>query len=246
MTLLTTYTHDSELQAITAPPLISTIHKSPHHPLSLLQPAVSSPAVPWQGLLTEEIVQLHALKFFLHSLPCRNILNDSYVTTDVQLASLSWNKALIWGLRSDFYYCQTFAGLLMWGALSDERTGLLFKTAVGPNQRSHSQVQVPWNSRPYSTFLDSRLPFLSPPKTRRATVEVFDPASTRDSTGLTLSLAYKISAQTTVKTQLFHYCAWTLCRRDVFTTPLRSNGHGTHHRKHHSSIVACVYVVGIT
>jgi hypothetical protein len=35
MDLLTTYTHDWELQAITAPPLISTIHKSPQHPLSI-------------------------------------------------------------------------------------------------------------------------------------------------------------------------------------------------------------------
>jgi hypothetical protein len=33
--LLTTYTNDSELQAITAPPVISTIHKSPQHQLSL-------------------------------------------------------------------------------------------------------------------------------------------------------------------------------------------------------------------
>jgi hypothetical protein len=33
--LLTTYTHDMELQAITAPLLISIIHKSPQHPLSL-------------------------------------------------------------------------------------------------------------------------------------------------------------------------------------------------------------------
>jgi hypothetical protein len=34
MNLLTTYTHNSEiLQAIAAPPLISTIHKSPQHPL---------------------------------------------------------------------------------------------------------------------------------------------------------------------------------------------------------------------
>jgi hypothetical protein len=41
-------------------------------------------------------------------------------------ASPSWNKAPIWGLRPDLYYCQTVAGLLMWGALSDERTGLLF------------------------------------------------------------------------------------------------------------------------
>jgi hypothetical protein len=38
--VLTTYTHNSEVQVITAPSLISTIHKSPHHPLSLFQPDV--------------------------------------------------------------------------------------------------------------------------------------------------------------------------------------------------------------
>jgi hypothetical protein len=32
--------------------------------------------------------------------------SESYVTTDGQSASLSWNKAPIWGLRPDFYYCQ--------------------------------------------------------------------------------------------------------------------------------------------
>jgi hypothetical protein len=44
----------------------------------------------------------------------------------VQSASPSWNKAPIWGLRPDPYYCQTVVGLLMWGALSDERKGLSF------------------------------------------------------------------------------------------------------------------------
>jgi hypothetical protein len=44
----------------------------------------------------------------------------------VQSATLSWNIAPIWGLGPDLYYCQTVAGLLMWGALSDERTGLSF------------------------------------------------------------------------------------------------------------------------
>jgi hypothetical protein len=39
--------------------------------------------------------------------------------TDGQSVSLSWNKAPIWGLRPNFYYCQTVAGLLMWDALSD-------------------------------------------------------------------------------------------------------------------------------
>jgi hypothetical protein len=44
----------------------------------------------------------------------------------VQSASLYWNKAPIWGLGPDLNYCQTLAGLLMWGSLSDERTGLSF------------------------------------------------------------------------------------------------------------------------
>jgi hypothetical protein len=60
--LLTTYTHDSELQAITEPSLISTIHKSPQHMRSLSHPAVSSPAVPWQRLLTMDILQLPVLR----------------------------------------------------------------------------------------------------------------------------------------------------------------------------------------
>jgi hypothetical protein len=106
--------------------------------------------------------------------------SESYITTDGQSASLSWNKAPIWGLRPDLDYCQTFAGLLMWGFLSDARTDLSFAIATGTRQRSHFRVRVPWDSRPHFTVSDSRLPFLSPPTTRRATVEVFDPASTRE------------------------------------------------------------------
>jgi hypothetical protein len=56
--LLTTLPHDLELQVITVPLLISTLYKSPQHPLSLFQPAVPSPTVPWQQLLTVEILQL--------------------------------------------------------------------------------------------------------------------------------------------------------------------------------------------
>jgi hypothetical protein len=105
--------------------------------------------------------------------------SESYVTTDGQPASLSWNKAPICGLRPGFYYCLTVAGLLIWGALSHERTGLSYVIATGPRQRCHFRVRVPWNSRPYFTVSDSRLPFSSPPTTRMASVEVFDPASTR-------------------------------------------------------------------
>jgi hypothetical protein len=69
--------------------------------------------------------------------------SESYVTTDGQPASLSWNKAPNWGLRPDLYYCLTVAGLLIWSALSDERTGLSFTIAAGPRQRSHFRVRVP-------------------------------------------------------------------------------------------------------
>jgi hypothetical protein len=46
----------------------------------------------------------------------------------------------------------------MWGALSDDRTGLPFTIAAGPRQRSHSWVRDPLDSWPYFTVLDSRLP----------------------------------------------------------------------------------------
>jgi hypothetical protein len=72
--------------------------------------------------------------------------SESYVTTDGQSASLSWNKAPFWGLRPDLYYFLTVAGLLIWSALSDERTGLSFIIAAGPCQRSHFRVRVPYNS----------------------------------------------------------------------------------------------------
>jgi hypothetical protein len=79
--------------------------------------------LPFLGLSYQLLNWLSACRFPFDSLVGQN---QSYVTTDGQSASLSWNKALIWGLRADLYYCQTVAGLLMWGALSDERTGLSF------------------------------------------------------------------------------------------------------------------------
>jgi hypothetical protein len=103
---------------------------------------------------------------------------ESYITTDGQSASLYWTKAAVWGLRPDCFYYQRVACLLMWVALSDERTGLSFPTASGPRQRSNFRVRVLWDSWPYFTASGSRLPSSSPPTTRRDTVEVFEPAPT--------------------------------------------------------------------
>jgi hypothetical protein len=108
--------------------------------------------------------------------------SESYITADSQSACLSWIKSPVSSLRPDFYYSQIFACLLMWGVLSDDRTDLSFTIAPGPRQSSHFRVRLPWDSWPYFTVSDSRLPFSSPPTTRRLRVEVFDPISTREAT----------------------------------------------------------------
>jgi hypothetical protein len=61
--------HKARTTSNTGLPLFFTVHKSPQHPLSFFQPAVSSPAFPWQRLLTVEILQLHTLRTYLHRLP---------------------------------------------------------------------------------------------------------------------------------------------------------------------------------
>jgi hypothetical protein len=138
----------------------SQITEAPSKPF---QSAVPSPAVPQQRLLSVEILQLPSLRFFLHRLSYRTAFqlsrchlfldnpsvdseSESYITTDDQSASLSWNKAPIWGLRPCFCYRQIVVGLLTWGVVSDERTGPSFRIAAGPRQRSHSRVLIPWDS----------------------------------------------------------------------------------------------------
>jgi hypothetical protein len=65
------------------------------------------------------------------------------LTSDGQSASLPWNEAPILGLRPDLYYCPTVAGLLMWGALSDERTSLSFvRVTVSSNKSAVSMYNL--------------------------------------------------------------------------------------------------------
>jgi hypothetical protein len=85
---------------------------------------------------------MEVIRTRLHTLECQSE-SESYVTTDGQPASLSWNRAPIWGLRPDLYYYLTVEDLLIWGALSDEWTGLPFTMATGRRQRSHFRVRVP-------------------------------------------------------------------------------------------------------
>jgi hypothetical protein len=69
---------------------LHTLNKLLTLPLSRFQPAVSSPAVSWQWLLTVEILQLHALKSCLNggSLPTASFLTH-FRTEQARLPQLS-------------------------------------------------------------------------------------------------------------------------------------------------------------
>jgi hypothetical protein len=51
----------------------------------------------------------------MNYLYCVHPLSESYVTTDGQSASLSWNKAPICGLLPDIYYLCDSCGLVLVG-----------------------------------------------------------------------------------------------------------------------------------
>jgi hypothetical protein len=79
--------------------------------------------------------------------------NQSYVTSDGQSVSLSWCLAPSGAYVPIFIIVKIVAGLLMWGTLSDEKTGLPFTIVPSPRQRSHSWVRVP-----HFTVSDSETP----------------------------------------------------------------------------------------
>jgi hypothetical protein len=92
---------------------------------------------------------------------------ESYNTTDGHSASLSLNKSPILGLRPDFYLSDS-CGFVDVGRSLWREDGSVVTIATGPRQRSYSMVQIPLDPWPYFTVSDSRLPFSSPPTTRKS------------------------------------------------------------------------------
>jgi hypothetical protein len=133
---------------------------------------------------------------------------QSYITTDGQSASLSWCQAFIWGPRPDFLLPSDSCGFVDVGRpLWREGGSVVYNCETSPGQSFSRpspagpvnifyclKFETPptWKARSIYWFIYPRnrvvqlhtprhwVPFSSPPSTLRATVEVFEPASTRD------------------------------------------------------------------
>jgi hypothetical protein len=127
--------------------------------------------------------------------------SQNHTATDGQSVSQSVNL----GSWPDIYYFLTVTVLFLWGALSDERTGLSFVYAAGSCQRSLPRVGVPRASRPYLPVSDQRLPCSSPPTTRRVTREVSIPPPHGDQRFL-LTVLLITSRHEPRRKRIFHYC----------------------------------------
>jgi hypothetical protein len=98
----------------------------------------------------------------------------------------SWPVFIIlWQLRSCFYGAPS---------LTRGRVCLLYMLLCN----SLSRVRVPWDSWPYFTVSDLRLPFSSPPTARRVTLEVFFPASIRFLSARQVKVKAKVTLRLTV------------------------------------------------
>jgi hypothetical protein len=137
------------------------------------------------------------------------------------------------GFTTRFLLQQTVAGLLMWGALSDKRTGLPFTIAAGPRQRSHSWLWVPRDSWPYFTVSDSRLPQPGGPGPHI----YISPRLCLCSLSL-----YNPSARTAQKTAFIVACIGF--RENMMTQLIHSNGRTRHISfRDNSSTVVCRHYI---
>jgi hypothetical protein len=130
---------------------------------------------PAQSFLVPSPAGLMTILFCLTTLRVIELTPGSQVKVKVTLR-LTVSQSVSLGVEPHlglmtryFHYSLTVTVLFLWGVPSDERTGLSFVYAASSCQRSLFRVRVPWDSRPYFTVSDLRLPFSSPPTTRRVT-----------------------------------------------------------------------------
>jgi hypothetical protein len=124
----------------------------------------------------------------------------SHVTIDSQSVSVSWCQALIWGPRPNSYYTDSWGiddvgrpedGSVVYNCCRPSPAVILESESCGTHGHILlSRLPPTWRARspylhPPATGWPSYaprqwVPFSSPPTTRRAMVEVFEPVSTRE------------------------------------------------------------------
>jgi hypothetical protein len=96
-----------------------------------------------------------------------------FMTGGLQPISSSWRRAPSDSRPEFLFSIEHLRSYSLYNILSEERMGLSLTIVSGSRQCIHSRIRVLWDSRPYLNVLDSRLPFLTPPTIRRATMEVY-------------------------------------------------------------------------
>jgi hypothetical protein len=127
-----------------------------------------------------------------------------------------------------FITCVTVTVLFLWGALSDERSGLSFLCAASPCQRSHSRVRVPWDLRPYFTLSDLRLPLSRNSSCFLLYSLGMDHIENTypNSSSIVASRNYRTDRVENTASQLLHCCVLRICclAKGLFAEPFPNNG----------------------
>jgi hypothetical protein len=155
--------------------------------------------------------------------------SESYITTDGQSTSLSWNKAPVWGLGPNFYYCHTVAGLLMWGVLSLWR------------EDGSVLLNFCWTSPAKSFWSPSPVELVTILYCHRLETSLFTASCDSQCSGegirtrLQTGISQRLSLYSRGKGHIEN--TYLGC---VFTAPLPHTGHGADHIQNTSSVVRIV------
>jgi hypothetical protein len=136
-----------------------------NYPLRSIFPVSTTSAASGPNILFSLLIHSHSSDFhkpFKEWISPKQIKVKSKLCYDrrsIGKPVVMWSPT--WGLTPDFFYCQKISSLLIWGALSDDRTGLSFTNTVGTRESHYyillSQVRDSPNLEgQVSEFISSR------------------------------------------------------------------------------------------
>jgi hypothetical protein len=130
--------------------------------------------------------------------------SQSHIATDSQSIIKSWCRAPSGAHDQIFLHFDSY-GLVFLGRPLWRENGSIFCLYCWPSPAQSF-------SGPYFTVSDLRLPFSSPPTTRRVTVEVFDPVSTRVELSVIVGFSlYRLGLNHSTERKHIHCPATDIC-----------------------------------